>query len=82
MRFVGLTGSSEVGEILYRQACIGLKKLGLELAPFMVFDDPISMRAIEDAIVSKHRNLGETCVCANRLYAQSRSSVFAGAVWT
>nr|WP_253075309.1 MULTISPECIES: aldehyde dehydrogenase family protein [unclassified Bradyrhizobium] len=69
VRFVGLTGSTEVGKILYGRACIGLKKLGLELAPFVEFDDPIS--AIEGAIVSKYRNMDQTCVCANRLYAQA-----------
>lgn len=42
-RFVGLTGSTEVGKILYGRACIGLKKLGLELAPFVEFEAPISM---------------------------------------
>lgn len=56
-------------KILYGRACIGLKKLGLELAPFVEFDDPIS--AIEGAIVSKYRNMDQTCVCANRLYAQA-----------
>lgn len=35
--FVGLTGSTEVGKILYGRACIGLKKLGLELAPFVEY---------------------------------------------
>lgn len=73
VRFVGLTGSTEVGKILYGRACIGLKKLGLELAPFVEFDDPISAieGAIEGAIVSKYRNMDQTCVCANRLYAQA-----------
>lgn len=31
VRFVGFTGSTEVGKILYRQASVGVKKLGLEL---------------------------------------------------
>ncbi|MEA2821422.1 MAG: succinate-semialdehyde dehydrogenase / glutarate-semialdehyde dehydrogenase, partial [Bradyrhizobium sp.] len=38
VRFVGFTGSTEVGKILYRQAAVGVKKLGLELggnAPFV-----------------------------------------------
>jgi hypothetical protein len=42
VRFVGFTGSTEVGKILYQQAAVGVKKLGLELggnAPFVVFDD-------------------------------------------
>ncbi|MEV9433469.1 aldehyde dehydrogenase family protein, partial [Klebsiella quasipneumoniae] len=38
VRFVGFTGSTEVGKILYQQAAVGVKKLGLELggnAPFV-----------------------------------------------
>ncbi|MGY4281550.1 acyl-CoA reductase-like NAD-dependent aldehyde dehydrogenase [Bradyrhizobium sp. LM2.7] len=69
VRFVGFTGSTEIGKILYQQASVGVKKLGLELggnAPFLVFEDA----DIEGAIVSKYSNMGQTCVCANRLYAQ------------
>lgn len=73
VRFVGFTGSTEVGKILYEQAAVGVKKLGLELggnAPFIVFDDADIDAAVEGAIVSKYRNMGQTCVCANRLYVQ------------
>jgi succinate-semialdehyde dehydrogenase/glutarate-semialdehyde dehydrogenase len=73
VRFVGFTGSTEVGKILYKQASVGVKKLGLELggnAPFVVFDDADIDAAVEGAMVSKYRNMGQTCVCANRLYAQ------------
>src|SRR5579859_818801 len=75
VRFVGFTGSTEVGKILYRQASVGVKKLGLELggnAPFIVFDDADIDAAVEGAMVSKYRNMGQTCVCANRLYAQDK----------
>jgi len=73
VRFVGFTGSTAVGKILYQQASVGVKRLGLELggnAPFVVFDDADIDAAVEGAIVSKYRNMGQTCVCANRLYAQ------------
>ncbi|PYF01437.1 succinate semialdehyde dehydrogenase [Rhodopseudomonas faecalis] len=73
VRFVGFTGSTEVGKILYRQAAVGVKKLGLELggnAPFIVFDDADLDAAVEGAMVSKYRNMGQTCVCANRIYVQ------------
>jgi succinate-semialdehyde dehydrogenase/glutarate-semialdehyde dehydrogenase len=73
VRFIGFTGSTEVGKILYRQASVGVKKLGLELggnAPFIVFDDADIDAAVEGAMVSKYRNMGQTCVCANRLYVQ------------
>ena len=75
VRFVGFTGSTEVGKILYQQASVGVKKLGLELggnAPFVVFDDADIDAAVEGAMVSKYRNMGQTCVCANRLYAQDK----------
>jgi succinate-semialdehyde dehydrogenase/glutarate-semialdehyde dehydrogenase len=51
-----------------------IKKLSLELggnAPFIVFDDADLERAVDGAIASKYRNAGQTCVCANRLYAQA-----------
>src|ERR1700712_1034959 len=75
VRFVGFTGSTEVGKILYQQAAVGLKKLGLELggnAPFVVFDDADIDAAVEGAMISKYRNMGQTCVCANRIYAQDK----------
>jgi len=75
VRFVGFTGSTEVGKLLMRQAASTVKKVGLELggnAPFIVFDDADIDAAVEGAIVSKFRNMGQTCVCANRIYAQDR----------
>ena len=74
VRFVGFTGSTEVGKLLMRQAAGTVKKVGLELggnAPFIVFDDADVEAAVEGAIVSKFRNMGQTCVCANRIYAQA-----------
>src|SRR5258707_14177907 len=41
VRFVCFTGSTEVGKILYQQAAVCVKKLGLELrghAPVVVFE--------------------------------------------
>ena len=73
VRFVGFTGSTEIGKLLMRQAAGTVKKVALELggnAPFIVFDDADVDAAVEGAIVSKFRNMGQTCVCANRIYAQ------------
>ena len=73
VRFVGFTGSTEVGKLLMRQAASTVKKVGLELggnAPFIVFDDADLDAAVDGAILSKFRNMGQTCVCANRIYAQ------------
>ena len=56
-----------------RQCAPTVKKISLELggnAPFIVFDDADIDSAVEGAMVSKYRNAGQTCVCANRLYVQ------------
>jgi succinate-semialdehyde dehydrogenase/glutarate-semialdehyde dehydrogenase len=73
VRHLSFTGSTEVGRILMRQCADTVKKLSLELggnAPFIVFDDADLDSAVEGAMVSKYRNAGQTCVCANRLYVQ------------
>lgn len=74
VRLVGFTGSTEVGKVLMAQASTTVKKVALELggnAPFIVFDDADIDAAVEGALVSKYRNMGQTCVCTNRFYVQS-----------
>jgi succinate-semialdehyde dehydrogenase/glutarate-semialdehyde dehydrogenase len=74
VRKLTFTGSTNVGKILFRQAAGQVMKLGLELggnAPFIVFDDADLDAAVEGAMISKYRNNGQTCVCANRLYVQA-----------
>jgi succinate-semialdehyde dehydrogenase/glutarate-semialdehyde dehydrogenase len=73
VKFVGFTGSTPVGKLLMRQAAETVKKVGLELggnAPFIVFDDADLDAAVQGAIIAKYRNMGQTCVCTNRLYVQ------------
>ncbi len=73
VRHLSFTGSTEVGRILMKQCAPTIKKLSLELggnAPFIVFDDADLDSAVEGAMISKYRNAGQTCVCANRLYVQ------------
>jgi succinate-semialdehyde dehydrogenase/glutarate-semialdehyde dehydrogenase len=41
-------------------------------APFIVFDDADIDSAVEGAFISKYRNAGQTCVCSNRIYVQSK----------
>jgi succinate-semialdehyde dehydrogenase/glutarate-semialdehyde dehydrogenase len=56
-----------------KQCAPTIKKLSLELggnAPFIVFDDADIDSAVEGAMISKYRNAGQTCVCANRIYVQ------------
>lgn len=73
VRKLTFTGSTDIGRLLMRQSADTIKKLSLELggnAPFIVFDDADIDAAVEGAMVSKYRNTGQTCVCANRLYVQ------------
>jgi succinate-semialdehyde dehydrogenase / glutarate-semialdehyde dehydrogenase len=74
VKFIGFTGSTAVGKLLMRQAASTVKKVALELggnAPFIVFDDADLDAAVEGAIAAKFRNMGQTCVCTNRLYLQA-----------
>ncbi len=74
VRKLSFTGSTPVGKLLMKQCADTVKKVSLELggnAPFIVFDDADIDAAVQGAIASKYRNAGQTCVCANRLYAQA-----------
>jgi succinate-semialdehyde dehydrogenase/glutarate-semialdehyde dehydrogenase len=73
VRKLSFTGSTAIGKVLMAQCAGTVKKLSLELggnAPFIVFDDADLDAAVEGAIVSKYRNTGQTCVCANRVLVQ------------
>lgn len=72
-RKVTFTGSTEVGRILIRQAAERVKPLALELGgngALLVFDDADLDRAVEGALLAKMRNTGQSCIAANRIYAQ------------
>ncbi|WP_112608423.1 NAD-dependent succinate-semialdehyde dehydrogenase (plasmid) [Rhizobium sp. WW22] len=74
VRKISFTGSTPIGSLLMRGAANSIKRLSLELggnAPFIVFDDADLDLAVEGAIVSKFRNGGQTCVCANRILVQA-----------
>jgi succinate-semialdehyde dehydrogenase/glutarate-semialdehyde dehydrogenase len=73
VRKFSFTGSTEVGKQLMAQCASTVKKVSLELggnAPFIVFDDADLDAAVKGAIQSKFRNMGQTCVCANRFLVQ------------
>jgi succinate-semialdehyde dehydrogenase / glutarate-semialdehyde dehydrogenase len=73
VRKLSFTGSTEIGKLLMRQSAETMKRLSLELgghAPFIVFDDADLEAAVEGAVASKMRNMGQTCVCANRIFVQ------------
>lgn len=70
---LSFTGSTQVGRILMQQCAPTIKKLSLELggnAPVLVFDDANLEQAVQGIMLSKFRNSGQTCVCANRIYVQ------------
>ncbi|MBN3967834.1 NAD-dependent succinate-semialdehyde dehydrogenase [Pseudomonas gregormendelii] len=73
VRKFSFTGSTPVGRLLIGQCADTVKKVSMELggnAPFIVFDDADLDEAVEGAMLSKFRNAGQTCVCANRIYVQ------------
>jgi succinate-semialdehyde dehydrogenase / glutarate-semialdehyde dehydrogenase len=75
VRKFSFTGSTEIGKLLMRQCASTVKKVSLELggnAPFIVFDDADLDAAVAGAMLSKFRNMGQTCVCANRLFVQDK----------
>lgn len=73
VRKVTFTGSTSVGRELMAKASGTIKKLSLELggnAALLVFDDADLEAAVSGTIASKFRNMGQTCVCANRIFVQ------------
>jgi succinate-semialdehyde dehydrogenase / glutarate-semialdehyde dehydrogenase len=74
VRKLTFTGSTEVGRSLMEKASGTIKKVAMELggnAPLIVFDDADIDVAVAGTIASKFRNMGQTCVCANRIYVQA-----------
>jgi len=73
-RKVTFTGSTEVGEVLIRNAARTIKPLSLELGgngPLLVFEDADLNVAVDGALLAKMRNTGQSCIAANRLFVQS-----------
>ncbi len=70
---VTFTGSTPVGKILMAQCAQTVKRTSMELggnAPVIIFDDADIDQAITGALISKFRNAGQTCICANRILVQ------------
>jgi succinate-semialdehyde dehydrogenase/glutarate-semialdehyde dehydrogenase len=75
VRKITFTGSTDVGKKLMAQSAQTVKKVTMELggnAPFIVFEDAHLDAATDGAIASKFRNMGQTCVCANRLLVHDK----------
>ncbi len=73
VRKLSFTGSTPVGKKLMAACSETVKKVSLELgghAPFLVFNDADIDVAVIEAVASKYRNAGQTCVCANRFIIQ------------
>ncbi|WP_010324811.1 NAD-dependent succinate-semialdehyde dehydrogenase [Marinobacterium stanieri] len=70
---VTFTGSTRVGKILMEQSARGVKRTSMELggnAPVMVFEDADLDKAVAGVLAVKYRNVGQTCICANRILVQ------------
>jgi len=73
VRKLSFTGSTEVGRLLLEQCAGTVKKVSMELggnAPFIIFADADLDRAVAGVMISKFRNGGQTCVCANRIFVE------------
>jgi succinate-semialdehyde dehydrogenase / glutarate-semialdehyde dehydrogenase len=74
LRKVSFTGSTPVGQKLMVQSAGTLLRMSMELggnAPFLVFADADVDAAVEGAVLAKMRNMGESCVAANRFHVQA-----------
>ncbi len=72
-RKITFTGSTEVGRELIKGAAQAIKPLSLELgglAPLLVFDDCNLDQAVQETLIAKFRNTGQSCIAANRIYVQ------------
>jgi len=73
VRKISFTGSTRIGQLLMQQSADSIKRLSLELggnAPLIVFEDADIEIAVAGVMLSKFRNAGQTCVCANRILVQ------------
>jgi succinate-semialdehyde dehydrogenase / glutarate-semialdehyde dehydrogenase len=70
-RKLTFTGSTETGKQLMQQAGARITKLSLELgghAPLLVFPDIKMDEAVEQGVVAKFRNAGQSCIAPTRFY--------------
>jgi succinate-semialdehyde dehydrogenase/glutarate-semialdehyde dehydrogenase len=71
LRKVSFTGSTPVGKKLMEQAAKHVLRVSMELggnAPYLVFEDADLDAAVDQAVIAKMRNIGESCVAANRFH--------------
>lgn len=71
VRKVSLTGSTEVGQQMIRDAAATMKRVSMELggnAPMIVFDDADLDKTLDLAVPTKYANAGQVCVTPDRFY--------------
>lgn len=71
VRLISFTGSTPVGQMLYEKSAGAMRRLALELggcAPFIVCDDADLDLALDQAMIAKFRNFGQSCIAANTFY--------------
>jgi succinate-semialdehyde dehydrogenase / glutarate-semialdehyde dehydrogenase len=74
LRKVSFTGSTPVGKTLMELASKHVLRVSMELggnAPYLVFGDADLEAAVEQALLAKMRNIGESCVAANRFHVHA-----------
>ena len=73
VRALSFTGSTAVGQLLYRDSAQTVKKLVMELgghAPVIVFKNADLDRAVGEAIKAKFATSGQDCLGANRIFVE------------
>jgi succinate-semialdehyde dehydrogenase / glutarate-semialdehyde dehydrogenase len=71
VRKVSLTGSSQVGQQMLRDAAATFKRATMELggnAPVIVFDDASLDATLDTCVAVKFANAGQVCVTGDRFY--------------
>ena len=71
VRKVSLTGSTEIGQQMIRDAAATMKRVSMELggnAPMIVFDDADLDKTLDLAVPTKYANAGQVCVTPDRFY--------------
>lgn len=74
LRKISFTGSTTVGRALLKEAAENVLRTSMELgglAPFIVFDDADLDAAVEAAVATKMRNMGEACNASSRFYVHN-----------
>jgi len=72
---IGMTGETETGRTIMRNASSTVKQLTLELGgknPFIVMDDADIEATVEGAVFAGFTNAGQVCSCASRVYVHEK----------